>query len=114
MHLEKFSLENKLNIWAIGSLQKTLNQFKKVEDILKIKALTTRKELPYFIGKINYYLDMQFCRSEILVRLTSQTISKVKFEWFFTINKKNSNWNSNITLSQSLDIRIGSLIFEPK
>jgi Reverse transcriptase (RNA-dependent DNA polymerase)/RNase H-like domain found in reverse transcriptase len=52
-----------------------------VEAILKIKAPTTRKELRQFIGIVNYYRDMCFCRSELLDPLTILTSSKVKFEW---------------------------------
>jgi hypothetical protein len=53
----------------------------KVVVILKIKAPTTRKELRQFIGIVNYYRNMWFCRSELLAPMTSLTSSKVKFEW---------------------------------
>jgi hypothetical protein len=53
----------------------------KVEAFLKIKAPITRKELRQFIGIVNYYRNMWFRRSELLVPLTSLTSSKVKFEW---------------------------------
>jgi hypothetical protein len=53
----------------------------KVEAILNIKAPKTRKELYQFIGKVNYYRNMWFCRSELLAPLTSLTSRKVKFEW---------------------------------
>jgi hypothetical protein len=53
----------------------------KVEAILNIKAPKTRKELRQFIGIVNHYRDMWFCRSELLAPLTSLTSSKVKFEW---------------------------------
>ena len=53
----------------------------KVEAILNIKAPKTRKELRQFIGIVNYYRDMWFCRSELLAPLTSLTSSKVKFDW---------------------------------
>jgi len=56
----------------------------KIEAILKIKAPKTRKELRQFIGIVNYYRDMWFCRSELLAPLTSLTSSKVKFEWLST------------------------------
>jgi hypothetical protein len=52
-----------------------------VEAILKIKAPTTGKKLRQFIGIVNYYRDMWFCRSELLDPLTILTSSKVKFEW---------------------------------
>ena len=55
-----------------------------MEAILKIKAPTTRKELRHFIGIVNYYRDMWFCRSELLAPLTSLRSSKVKFEWLPT------------------------------
>jgi hypothetical protein len=56
----------------------------KVDAILKIRAPTTRKELLQFIGMVNYYRNMWFCRSELLAPLTSLTSSKVKFEWLPT------------------------------
>jgi hypothetical protein len=40
----------------------------KVDAILNIKAPKTRKELRQFIGIVNYYRDMWFCRSELLSR----------------------------------------------
>jgi hypothetical protein len=52
-----------------------------VEAIPKIKAPNTKKELCQFIGKVNYYRDMWFRRSELLAPLTSLTSSNVKFEW---------------------------------
>jgi RNase H-like domain found in reverse transcriptase/Reverse transcriptase (RNA-dependent DNA polymerase) len=55
--------------------------YNKVEAILKIKAPKTRKELCQFIGIVNYYCDMWFCRSELLDPLTSLTSGNVKFEW---------------------------------
>jgi hypothetical protein len=55
--------------------------YNKVEAILKIKAPKTRKELRRFIGIVNYYRDMWFCRSELLAPLTSLTSGNVKFEW---------------------------------
>jgi Reverse transcriptase (RNA-dependent DNA polymerase) len=55
--------------------------YNKVEDILKIKVLKTREELPQFIGIVNYYHDLWFCRSELLGPLTNLTSSNVKFEW---------------------------------
>jgi hypothetical protein len=36
--------------------------------ILNIKEPKTRKELRQFIGIVNYYRDMWFCRSELLAR----------------------------------------------
>jgi RNase H-like domain found in reverse transcriptase len=56
----------------------------KVDAMLKIKAPTTRRELRHCIGRVNYYRDMWFCRSELLAPLTSLTSSKVKFEWLPT------------------------------
>jgi RNase H-like domain found in reverse transcriptase len=53
----------------------------KVEANIKIKAPKARKELRHFIGIVNYYRNMWFCRSELLAPLTSLTSSKVKFEW---------------------------------
>jgi hypothetical protein len=58
----------------------------KVEAVLKIKAGKTKagktkEELLQFIGIINYYRNMWFCRSELLAPLTSLTLSNVKFEW---------------------------------
>jgi hypothetical protein len=52
----------------------------KVEAMLKIKPPQTKKELHHFIGNVNYYCDMWFCRRELLALLTSLTSSKVKFE----------------------------------
>jgi hypothetical protein len=43
----------------------------KVEAILNIKATKARKELLQFIGIVNYYRDMWFCRSELLARFHS-------------------------------------------
>jgi hypothetical protein len=40
-----------------------------------------KNKLCQFIGIVNYYRDMWFCRSVLLVPLTSLTSSKVKFEW---------------------------------
>jgi hypothetical protein len=40
----------------------------KVEAILNIKAPKTRKELRRFIGIVNYYRNMWFCRSELLAK----------------------------------------------
>jgi hypothetical protein len=53
----------------------------KVEAILRIKAPKIRKELRQFIGMVNYYRDMWFCRSELLAPLTCLTSNNVKFEW---------------------------------
>jgi hypothetical protein len=55
----------------------------KVEAILNIKVPTpkNKKELRQFIGIVNYYCNMWFCRSELLAPLTSLTSSQVKFEW---------------------------------
>jgi Reverse transcriptase (RNA-dependent DNA polymerase) len=55
----------------------------KVEAILNIKApkTGTRKELRQFIGIVNYYRDMWFCRTDLLAPLTSLTSIQVKFEW---------------------------------
>ena len=55
-----------------------------IESILKIKAPKTRKELCQFIGIVNFYSDMWFCRSELLAPLTSLTSNKVMFEWLST------------------------------
>jgi hypothetical protein len=52
-----------------------------VEAILKKRSPKTQKELRNFIGIVNYYHDMLFCRSELLAPLTSLTSSNVKFEW---------------------------------
>jgi hypothetical protein len=41
----------------------------KVEAILNIKAPKARKELLEFIGIVNYYRDMWFHRSELLLRI---------------------------------------------
>jgi Reverse transcriptase (RNA-dependent DNA polymerase) len=53
----------------------------KVEAMLNVKALKTRKELRQFIGIVNYYCNMWFCRSELLVPLISLTSSQAKIEW---------------------------------
>jgi RNase H-like domain found in reverse transcriptase len=53
----------------------------KVEAILNIKALKTRKEPRQLIAIVNYYRDMWFCMSELLAPSTSLTSSQVKFEW---------------------------------
>jgi Reverse transcriptase (RNA-dependent DNA polymerase) len=55
--------------------------YKKVKAILKIKAPKTRKELRQFIGIVNYYRNMWFCKSELLAPLTSLTSGNIKFEW---------------------------------
>jgi RNase H-like domain found in reverse transcriptase len=55
--------------------------YNKVKAILKVKAPKTRKEPRQFIGIVNYYSNMWFCRSELLAPLTSLTSSNVKFEW---------------------------------
>jgi RNase H-like domain found in reverse transcriptase len=54
-----------------------------LEAIINIKApkTRTRKELRQFIGIVNYYRDMWFCRSEPLAPLTSLTSIQVNFEW---------------------------------
>jgi hypothetical protein len=41
--------------------------------ILNVKARKTRKELRQFIGIVNYYHDMRFCRGELLDPWTSLT-----------------------------------------
>ena len=69
------SLQNKSSIWAIGLPDKVF---------VKIKAPKIRKELRQFIGIVNYYRNMWFCRSELLAPLTSLTSRKVKFEWLST------------------------------
>jgi RNase H-like domain found in reverse transcriptase len=55
--------------------------YNKVEAILKIKAPKNRKELHPFIGIVDYYLDMWFCRNELLAQFNSLTSSNIKFEW---------------------------------
>ena len=47
----------------------------KVEAILKIKAPKSRKERHHFIGTVNYYRDMWFCRSALLAPLTSSKLN---------------------------------------
>jgi Reverse transcriptase (RNA-dependent DNA polymerase) len=46
---------------------------KKVEDIMKIDAPTTRKQVRSFIGMVNYYRDMWPQRSHLLAPLPSLT-----------------------------------------
>jgi RNase H-like domain found in reverse transcriptase len=55
--------------------------YNKMEASLKIKAPKIRKELCQFIGIVNYYRNMWFCRIELLAPLTSLTSNNVKFEW---------------------------------
>ena len=53
----------------------------KVAAIMKIAALTNRKELRSFIGVINYYRDMWIRRSHMLAPLASLTSKTTKWEW---------------------------------
>jgi Reverse transcriptase (RNA-dependent DNA polymerase) len=53
-----------LNYWITRKgIQPVYN---KLEATLKINATKTRKEVRQFIGIVNYYRDMCFCRSELL------------------------------------------------
>jgi hypothetical protein len=54
---------------------------KKVDAILQIKPLTTRKQLRRFIGMVNYYCDMWPLRSHLLAPLSSLPSAKVKWKW---------------------------------
>ena len=54
---------------------------KKVDAIKNIAPPRNMKELHSFIGVINYYRDIQVCRSEILAPLTNLTSKEAKWEW---------------------------------
>jgi hypothetical protein len=56
-------------------------QPKKVEAIMQLTPPTTKRQLRYFLGMINYYQDMWRRRSHILAPLTAMCLAKAKFVW---------------------------------
>ena len=54
---------------------------KKVDDIHKLKAPITRKQLRSFIGIVNYYQNMWKGRTDLLVPLTAFTSNATTWKW---------------------------------
>ena len=73
---------------------------KKIEAIINMAPLTSRKEVRKFIGVINYYRNMRPRMSHTLATLTKLTYINRKFKW------TNSNKIPSVKI-------IGSLKFIP-